>query len=623
MSTRIQPYPSLTVGWREYQEHPTHAPAHHIDQVVRLERLLRALPAVDCEFINNVLVELRDPVSRLPPEVVLRIFDFLHPFYGWSLRIISRRWNAFLASERAIQAQLAKFEAHGSLYSALRPNAQRVERSRIRHIQALRLGRPFTFCEVKDQLAIPLGLTTKDRAVQEYGICKSTIAYLRGAQHQSSTIVLHDITSGMSRTFSGGARERLMGLALSQDLLVYANFSGFLYVEDLNDPDKGYQVRLPSSNIEALVADDKMVAILLRNTATTSTIVLHEQNWRQTSSFSFTHQSDPGNESNVIRPQSILLDAYAGHIDVFGSSTTKRDTRRDALWVGHMRFQLSGQLIRKSIIECDEFDLSAWGPEAEQSSQLEAVQYIGRPGLFNIPMVTRHSYGDFHGMWSIIFDAAAIQLHQPGFDYETILLSNSFGGSCSHQLIWKGCGYGSNPHEHLSAVRLAKSAVKYGHSVGSIRIDRPEDRPSGDGSEGQPSALAMNDSFIVRFAPYSQSILIMCFDEDVIMADAKPTGLWAGSPQVSTHVVAPETVQRGHRSLKKHRDDVGFRDNGGNAQQWQNIRRSMPGHYNTMRGRGTRSREDRGEDDSEVYRGPTIFDGEFGRLSVPVRLSQV
>jgi len=121
------------------------------------------------------------------------VFDFLHPFYGWSLRVICRRWHAFLTSAQPVQAQLARFEAHGHLYSALVSEARRDERSRIRHVQALRLGRPFRFSEIKDELAITPSLTTKANAVQEYCLCQAHVAYLRGIAHQSNTIPLYNI----------------------------------------------------------------------------------------------------------------------------------------------------------------------------------------------------------------------------------------------------------------------------------------------------------------------------------------------------------------------------------------------------------------------------------------------
>lgn len=64
-------------------------------------------------------------------------------------------------------------------------------------------------------------------------------------------------------------------------------------------------------------------------------------------------------------------------------------------------------------------------------------------------------------------------------------------------------------------------------SVGNISLKRAEaEEPVEDDLSVSTTALLMNDTFIVELAPLDNKILIMCFDEDVHIAGATPTGLW-------------------------------------------------------------------------------------------------
>lgn len=119
----------------------------------RLQCFARALGSTDRAVVHSLLPESHDPFASLPAENILQIFDFLHPFYVWSLRAICKRWNALLSSERVVQAQLARLEMHGPADTALQPClSRRTVQARLRHTQALRLGRPFTYYEIKDDL---------------------------------------------------------------------------------------------------------------------------------------------------------------------------------------------------------------------------------------------------------------------------------------------------------------------------------------------------------------------------------------------------------------------------------------------------------------------------------------
>jgi len=63
--------------------------------------------------------------------------------------------------------------------------------------------------------------------------------------------------------------------------------------------------------------------------------------------------------------------------------------------------------------------------------------------------------------------------------------------------------------------------------MGNVCLPRVnDDREWEDDLSTSTTALMVNDSFIVQITPMDKSVLVLCFDEDVYIAGAKPTGLW-------------------------------------------------------------------------------------------------
>lgn len=123
--------------------------------------------------------------------------------------------------------------------------------------------------------------------MQRYSLCGEWIAYL----HDSDTVALRNLATQEIQFFVGQAGEQLLDLALSHELLVYANFDGMLYVVDTADKDNASHIRLPSSSIATLVVDRTLVAALLRHTPEESMIFLHDFCSRDTTSFTFLHHA--------------------------------------------------------------------------------------------------------------------------------------------------------------------------------------------------------------------------------------------------------------------------------------------------------------------------------------------
>jgi len=89
--------------------------------------------------------------------------------------------------------------------------------------------------------------------------------------------------------------------------------------------------------------------------------------------------------------------------------------------------------------------------------------------------------------------------------------------------MWKGCTYVSTGRGTIATERICAQDV-----VGKIHRPRPDDVDIGneDTTDTSTTILMANDSFFIQFEPFPRKILILCFDEDVVMAGARPTGLW-------------------------------------------------------------------------------------------------
>ena len=120
-----------------------------------LTNLIRSFGRREQALIQGLISDTRDPFYNLPIELLIYIFDFLHPYDVWSKRIICRRWNTVLSSDNFTRTALNRFETHDPEDSAVSPEnlASSSHMLAQRHIQALRIGRPFSYVNYGDQFA--------------------------------------------------------------------------------------------------------------------------------------------------------------------------------------------------------------------------------------------------------------------------------------------------------------------------------------------------------------------------------------------------------------------------------------------------------------------------------------
>lgn len=363
--------------------------------------------------------------------------------------------------------------------------------------------------------------------MQRYSLCGEWIAYL----HDSDTVALRNLATQEIQFFVGQAGEQLLDLALSHELLVYANFDGMLYVVDTADKDNASHIRLPSSSIATLVVDRTLVAALLRHTPEESMIFLHDFCSRDTTSFTFLHHATDDIDGLFVLPQALLLSARRGTIDIFGSAW---DTPR-SVWpkavasvqVAHRRLSITGELICSSTLKSEQAKLflstKRNGNSQHVSTQLGAVQETGRPNIFGIDLELHDTSPSQGRRYLLVFNTTTKELSE----IHTMDGSQA-NNEQSNTLLWRNCAYVSEAPGGTATTRLTRPDRIDHPTVGRVYPRQAfEVKPRhGESSWRMTRDISMNGTFLVHFWPGEGKILVMCFDEAICMARAKSTALW-------------------------------------------------------------------------------------------------
>jgi hypothetical protein len=243
------------------------------------------------QLVKNIISDTCDPLNRLPTELVIHVFDYLHPFDVWSLRRTCQRWNEQLSSTQLMRDALKRYATHHPADSALDTTNSTDSSSpslvlELRHVLALRLARPFTYVSFPGNIARPSTLHLTRQTMSSLLLNGTKIAYIRAPPQltESYTVVVRDLVSGSVTDVHGEARENAMNIALSTDVVAFVTFSGILYVASLLDLDASpSRVRLPSSGTAVVAAWGGTVVCHL---APSPHMIIHQHAIRRSRSFS-------------------------------------------------------------------------------------------------------------------------------------------------------------------------------------------------------------------------------------------------------------------------------------------------------------------------------------------------
>jgi hypothetical protein len=129
-------------------------------------------------------------------------------------------------------------------------------------MQSLRFGKAFSQAEY-DDTGTGLQGPQPQLSQRKLDLKGNKIAYISSKPGEGDAVILRDLITGSMSFFHGEARERILSLALSTELIAFATFDGFLHVARFTEPVWSTRRRLPSARIRALGVDGSAVAVAI------------------------------------------------------------------------------------------------------------------------------------------------------------------------------------------------------------------------------------------------------------------------------------------------------------------------------------------------------------------------
>ena len=564
---------------QRFKELPTEC-----ERIGALEALAKHMTTSECRIMVSMISNRLDPLFVLPTELVLQVFVHLQMLDVWRLRLVNRQWNTTLRSELLTETALAQWETHDSsdCGRSAESRANDTQETRIRNMQAVRLGRPFTFTDIADNVALR-NCGINGALPPTYDLNGDMIAYICGVPtSEERQVMVRRLTDSSVWTFSGDARENIACIALTERVIAFTTYAAMLYVAPLEHGSGSSQrhVRLPSARVVAVAGDGGCIVTMLYDSGVRSShMAIYDYDSGSYKDFEFAAQSvgrieadranTPDDSAGMrLVPGALLVNNKQRTIDVFSTVTSGYNTLEEPLdwptrvaYIGHMRFTFSGIQTSASNLS---FELHKIGPLLEYHAIFDAprihlnrVHPTGRTGLYNVCTImgdsarpsARKSTRDRH-IFTINFDSASCSLAASKIPHD-----GRFGGrSKGHVLYgsrWKSvCHAQDTSHKGLYVSRAQEEGL-----VAIQRLHDPSQRDPAplrpfswcdELHENRDIVLMCNESFLVAFAgppdpggseALSGRIRAWCFDESIGMPGAQDTGLWKSSEEKPGHVM--------------------------------------------------------------------------------------
>ena len=292
----------------------------------------------------------------------------------------------------------------------------------VRHMQAQRLGRPFSYQEIRLDLCKLMDRPEKfkQHTVAFHG---ENLSYPRAVDGGGTELVVRDLATGNEHTYCGEAREDILCVTLHEDLLAFASFEGALYVASLRSPEPPTRLRLPSSAIAGLTSDGHGVALLVG----TGTVMVYSLVTKRLTEHRFALLGIEGGSGATAVPHKLVLDYHRGTLDIFTCHTVEADrsTRPglpDMLHVGHLRLDIGHSASRTGLLEPVASSMLQLETSKGRTQTIERITQLGVPSLYQIHLVRaqggrmgppRYISRQEQSMYfdaSILFDARAPEL---------------------------------------------------------------------------------------------------------------------------------------------------------------------------------------------------------------------
>ncbi|KAK3679149.1 hypothetical protein LTR78_000710 [Recurvomyces mirabilis] len=317
-------------------------------RLAALKQLVLHLGINEHLALIGFISERHDIAHQLPTELFQGIFDYLPLFSAWRLQLVSRRWRTVLSSADFLLARLGQEGRLPRLLPGLgEQTADMTLRRAVRNMQAQRLGRPF----YSTSFSVPLNASVRwahEHMVPWIALDNHTIAYIvkQGGRH--SEVITRNLLTGSQRAYCGIARENILTLAMTGEILAFITSDGALYVASSRAAESQLErSRLPSAHIYNIAANEKTVTVLMPgNEPHHSMLAVYSAVTRSLHEYQFQNYSITTDK--VFRrlvPRVLLLSAAHYHIDVFSSdciltNSVDRPQRDYQTTISHQRFSL-------------------------------------------------------------------------------------------------------------------------------------------------------------------------------------------------------------------------------------------------------------------------------------------
>lgn len=467
-----------------------------------------------------------------------------------------------LSGDGFLEAAVARWDrVHDPRDSALRDGNTVGIEGRVRHMQAMRLGRPFTAAiDRGESLPSPLA-GTRQAGLRLVALKGHFIAYVRERNGVPNEVILRDLVSGATICKRGVGREGIMAIALTSKVLAFVSFDAKLNVYKVSREEAAEVIRLqlPSTNICALEGDEDTI-VLLSTTGGNQIITYSAHTGNLSSGFFDSQRAVDSHGPGALVARSLLVNESEGIVDVFSSTSMGELPGKRGHHIGHLRFSIPLHTGMRAV-PISEALVKLGGPvlssvAGEGLVVMGQIQPVGVSCIFRLDMVPVSTDGRiFRGKGSTLG-------YEVFFDTKLAKLTTE-NLSCLvyPQLRWKDVRIDCHNISYIGFERSIES--RWAFAVGTHGMSPPPGHIqctdfNWEREHEVPFATALvNDSFLVLFQHFhpmnkhNSIILIFCFDETVEMAHGSSTGFWGDTVAARAYdEVTEEAMEESHQRRK-------------------------------------------------------------------------
>lgn len=182
----------------------------------------------EVDFLRECVTELplkKDIIAALPVELLLEVLKYLGMLEPWRLQCVSKQWQQVMSAEDVVRSALARWYSSDDLQL---PGEDKMifpqwTRAKIRHMQAFRLGAPFTYAGYREPMDVAIGERASGSTLALHALCGEYLAYTTDDGH---AVKILNLRTGDTSAYRGEARERVNGIILTRYCVGFVTSDG-------------------------------------------------------------------------------------------------------------------------------------------------------------------------------------------------------------------------------------------------------------------------------------------------------------------------------------------------------------------------------------------------------------